>query len=168
MTSTSLTELEATFGVRLPQEYWHVMQAYPFAGEHFGTEMLINDPEVLRETNHKVTRTTATDDPTAGYFCIGSDGAELTFFIKPTRESNGVWCFDVESGEFEKYCDTLLDYVEKCRRIDSGEERLPNENSNIPEWVKWVCTVLIPTGLALFGYAVFRAVRWLVNTVGFG
>jgi len=166
MTSNSLAELETIFGIRLPQEYWDVMQAYPFEGEHIGTEMLIDDFDVLRQTNQDLTTTPATDDPTAGHFCIGSDGSELTFFIMPVRDSRGVWCFDLESGDFQKYCDTLLDYVEKCRRIDSGEERLPNEDSNIPEWTKLVYTILIFGGLVLFGYAIFKAARWLVHALG--
>ena len=168
MTSTSLVELEAYFGIRLPQEYWDVMQAYPFDGEHIGTEMLIDDFEVLRQTNQELARMPATDDPTAGYFRIGSDGSELTFFIRPTRESSGVWYFDIESGEFQKYCDTLLDYVEKCRRIDLGKERLPNEESSIPEWAKYVYTLLIIGAFILFGYAIFHATRWLARALGVG
>ena len=170
MTSTALNELEATLGIQLPQEYVEVMQDYPFSGGHFGTEMLMSDVEILtrwnRPTDGKRSKGKARSDPTAGYFRIGSDGGELSFFVSPGRSSQGVWYFDIETGEFRKYCDTLRDYVDKCRRIDADDERLPNEGSHLPEWMKYGYTILILAGFVLFGYAAYRVATWLLGATG--
>ena len=73
---------------------------------------------------------------------------------------------DLETGEFKKYCDSIADFVEKCRKIDSDEERLPNEESDWPEWLKYIYTISIVAGFILFGYVVFRAGRWLSEKLG--
>jgi hypothetical protein len=170
MTPAALNELESALGFVLPQEYLEVMQDYPFSGEHFGTEMLVDDIETLKRwsrlTVAKKRNRKARPDPTTGYFRIGSDGGELSFFVRPGRDSKGVWYYDTESGEFQKYCGTLREYVEKCRRVDSEEERLPNEVLSVPEWRKNAYALAMFTGFVLFGYAVFKITRWVAKIFG--
>ena len=169
MTAAEIDDLEATLGIRLPDEYVEVMQKYPFSEQHFGFEMLMDDVEILKRWNQpdqKRSKKKTKPDARAGHFCIGSDGSELSFFIKPGRDSHGVWYFDIESGEFQKYCDGVSKYVEKCRRIDLGEERLPNDDSTLPEWAKYVYTLSIFVAFILFGYIVYKLARWILEVAG--
>jgi len=170
MTCDDLSKLETRFEIQLPQEYLDVLTNYPFSDGHFGDEMLLDDAELLAQHNHpsaaKRAKLKSGPSISDGYFWIGSDGGELSFYIKLGRSSRGVWYFDIETGEIQKYCDSLEDYLQKCRKIDADEERLPNETSSWPLWKKNIYALSLLIGFILFGYIIFRGARWLLHFTG--
>jgi hypothetical protein len=166
MTSETLAKLQADLEVQLPQEYLDVFKNYPFSDNHFGMEMLVDDENVLTQRNRsaakKPTRRKPRPTVSDGFFWIGSDGGELSFYVKLGRGFHGVWYFDIETGDTQKYCDDIKDYLQKCRKIDADEERLPNETSKWPLWKQNVYALSLLIGFILFGYLVFLGLRWLL------
>jgi len=166
MNPETLAKLQANLEVQLPQEYLDVFKSYPFSGEHFGMEMLVNDEGVLVQKNRSTTtkqnkrkhRPTVSD----GFFWIGSDGHELSFYVKLGRESHGVWYYNLETGNIQKYCDSAENYLQKCEKIEADEERLPNETTKWPLWKQNLYALSLLIGFILFGYLVFLGVRWLL------
>ena len=170
MEADLIEAFEKELGITLPADYKAALQDYPFAGEHTGTEMLVNDLSLLRSWNlpglsHGKKRGKKTD-PRDGFLVIGSDCSETEFFIDPKRESSPVWYYERETGKFELYVASIREYLEKCAKIDAGEELYPNEASNIPEWLKTIYAAAIFLGFIFFGWLVYKAVVWLQTKLG--
>jgi hypothetical protein len=169
VTSSELDRIEHELQIQLPADYRQAMEAYPFARDSFSAEMLMDNAEVLirwnsgnkdRPIDNQNESLTFRD-----YFMIGSDGSELKFYLKYTGSPNPIYCYDLESGSFERYAQDIVEYVEHCAKIDAGTEPLPYESNDMPESVKWVSCVGILALVSLFGYGVFRLARVLLSLI---
>jgi len=170
MEAILIEAFEKELGLTLPADYKATLLDYPFAGEHTGTEMLVNDLSLLRSWNLPARpqgkKRAKKTDPREGYFMIGSDCSETVFFIDPKRKSSPVWYYEMETGKFELYVASIREYLDKCAKIDAGEELYPNEASNIPEWLKTIYAIAIFLGFILFGWLVYKLVVWFQIKMG--
>jgi hypothetical protein len=169
VTSAELDRIEHELQIELPADYRQTMETYPFARDSFSVGMLMNDVDVLIGWNSG-DKNLSIDGRNQSltfrdYFKIGSDGGELSFFLKHTGSPNPVYCYDLESGNFEIIAQDIVEYVEHCAKIDAGTALLPNESNDMPGSVKWVSCVGILVLLSLFGYGVFRLARALLGLI---
>jgi hypothetical protein len=169
VTSADLDRIEHELHIALPVDYRRTMEAYPFARNSFSEGMLLDDVDVLIRWN--------SGDPNRSidgrnqaltfrdHFKIGSDGGELSFFLKYTGSPNPIYCYDLESGNFEVISQDIAEYVGHCAKIDAGTKPLPNESNDMPESVKWLSCLGILVLVSLFGYGVFRLARLLLGLI---
>lgn len=166
MKPADLDRIETALQIKLPQDYRRIMQEYSFPPESTVADMLVDDPEVLLRWNAGEKKPSAqhADDPLANgdFFNIGSDCGELRFFIRLTDSTNAIFCYDLESGNLSEYSKNIAEYIEQCMRVDAGAEGLPNERDDIPERMKWLFSLGLLALLILFGYGVFKLIRWLL------
>jgi hypothetical protein len=165
MDTSELVALESELGIILPADYKATMVRYPFSGDHVGIDMLSNDSKLLREWNSSTSTSNKMKKMmpslSAGYFMIGSDGSETGFYIA-TGDHSLIFYHDVETGKLALYAQSIDEYLQRCEKIDFGEEAYPNESTEIAEWMKWVYMIAIPTGFLLLGWGVFRGASWLI------
>ena len=144
------------------------MEAYPFAIDSFCTDLLVDDVEVLMRWNSGDKNQSIGHDESLtfrDYFMIGSDGSEFRLFLRYTGSPNPIFCYDLESGNFERYSRDILEFVEHCAQIDAGTKALPNEANEMPESVKWISCAGLLLLVSLFGYGVFRLARLLLGLI---
>lgn len=161
MNAADLHRIESTLQIRLPAAYRRVMEAYPFVQDSLAAEMLTAEADVLLRWNATFISPDSKRITPADFVQIGSDGGELDFYLKHSGASHAIFCYDVESGNFDEYAPDMNAYVERCARVEAGTESLPNEAGRLPEWKKWLECAGLLLLLAQFGYGAYRLLHWL-------
>ncbi len=163
MNASDLDRLESALQIRLPARYRRMMEAYPFVQDSLAAEMLCDEVDVLLRWNAPFISPDSKRITPADFVQIGSDGGELSFYLEHSGTSHPIFCYDVESGNFDEYAPDIDAYVEHCARVEAGTESLPNEAGRLPEWKKWLGCASLLLLLAQFGYGVSRLILWLAR-----
>jgi hypothetical protein len=128
MTLEDIARIETDLGVRLPEDYRALMEAYPFPPDSFTAEFVMpNNATHLIEINRE--RSTLSkpkkgrSEPPASYFEIGGDGGEERYLIDLSQAESPVYVYDLETDEVREAALELQSFVAQCAAADEEIRR---------------------------------------------
>src|SRR5882762_668326 len=138
MTPDAIDSLERSLAVRLPAAYRETICASPFGPESSAAELwLLDDPHIVLQLNRAGGEVCG-----HGFFALGTDGGEETYFLDTTAPPFPVLAFSLECRKAEPRAPSFPAFLNLLRdemsTIEADERRRAEAYRNRKWWQFWI------------------------------